>query len=113
MRSFFVLSAIAFCFVANAYAVTQEQFLACQLKGEVFEQVADSREHNMTPETTYQRVGAYANSGIPSLDKAFIKNAINLVFFDPRFENAYGPRFQKQMTELCLSDGKPRFQPLK
>lgn len=105
---FCVLSSVAFA------QSEQDQSLACRIKGEIFESAASSRDSGRPPELALNMVSAYLSGPpLPGVTKEFMKNAINSVYFHPDFANAGGPRLSGQITELCMTGGKPRYQPLK
>ena len=89
---------------------------SCQQKGIVFMMAAEDRDAGRSPQEAYKIIsGAYLHEGAPyvGINKDGIKQAINLVYFDPGFTNARGPRFSDQVRDYCMRDGKPQFQPLK
>lgn len=85
----------------------------CRMKGEIFALNASSRDQGMPPENAYAISAQYINPHWPELTKDFVKNSVNLVYFDPRFANAGGAPLSRQIAELCITDGKPRYSPLK
>lgn len=91
--------------------------LSCRVKGEVFKNAAELRDQGGSPEWAYPIVaGGWLNkqvAPIPGIDKEFVKQAINMVYFDPAFINAGGQRLASQVEGYCLRDGKPQFKPLK
>lgn len=111
---FFIATLLCF-FSAVAFAQSeQDQYLACRIKGEIFESAASSRDSGRPPELALNMVAGYLNGPpLPGVTKEFMKKAVNSVYFDSAFENAGGPRLSGQITELCLTGGKPRYQPLK
>lgn len=115
MRTIFIVILFFIYSTANAGSDNspEEKQSTCRMKGEIFQMAAYSRDHGMSPETALGMASSYLNSGRPELNKEFIKNAINLVYFDEEFINAGGIALKNQVAEYCINDGKPKYQPLK
>jgi hypothetical protein len=97
----------------TAEAAKPDDGVACNIKGEIYQSAASSRDQGMPPETAYGIASGYLKSGYTSINKQFLKDAINQVYFDQRFANARGAIFRRQMTDFCLNNGKPKYQPLR
>lgn len=110
MKKLLALTSMLAC--AMAAAGTLPKNIVCQLRGEVFSSAAQIRDQGGDPKTAYGVAGQYIKP-VNDIDSAYVKKAVNLVFFDPAFANAGGPRLAQQIADLCLNDGKPKFQPLK
>lgn len=109
-----IIAVLSCALSISAFAQSdQEKSLTCRLKGEIFKSAAFSRDHGMSPETAYGMASGYLSSGMPDINKPFLKNTINVVYFDPSFSDAGGQALSAQVTEICLTGGKPRYQPLK
>jgi hypothetical protein len=85
----------------------------CRLKGQIFETSANMRNQGVSPETVQDMQAGYLKSWTHGITKEFIKNTINLVYFDPAFINAGGPRLANQIRNICMTGSQSQFQPLK
>jgi len=94
----------------------------CLLKAYAYEIAAAGRDSGYTPKQALglvvnakdeqdwkMKIGDFEHDGVPL---AWIKEAINQVYFDSRFINARGYRFYMQMLNLCAF-GPKRYEPLK
>jgi hypothetical protein len=86
--------------------------VTCKIEGEIFETIATARNRGVAPDVAYKNVSGYLRSGYQGIDEAFLKNAVNTVYFDPEFTDAGGPLFRRRMAERCLNNAKRKFQPL-
>lgn len=71
----------------------------CTSEGGVFYQAAVYRDSNMSPQ---QSLHLMERANYPGIDESFLKQAINLVYFDPAYVNARGPWFMQQMYRECM-----------
>jgi hypothetical protein len=119
MKKLLFFACVFLCASGFASADTgqnQDQQMLCRIKGIVFMMAAENRNVGRSPEEAYQIIGGgYFHKGAPDtgLTKDFVKQAINLVYFDPGFTNAGGMPLAQQIEGYCLRDGKPQFEPLK
>ena len=94
----------------------------CGIKANTYLFAADGRDNGFTPKQALghmvqakdeqdwkMKIDDFEHSGVPL---AWMKEAINQVYFDPRFINARGNGFFMQMLNLCLF-GSKRYEPLK
>jgi TPR repeat protein len=94
----------------------------CGIKANTYLLAADGRDNGFTPKQALghmvqakdeqdwkMKIDDFEHSGVPL---AWMKEAINQVYFDPRFINARGNGFFMQMLNLCLF-GSKRYEPLK
>jgi hypothetical protein len=86
-----------------------EIFTQCQLKGVAFKQAAEYRDSGRSPQTTLQLLKNLEPSG---LSESFLKNTINLVYFDSQFADAGGQRLADQVAYLCTHPNPPSYMPL-
>lgn len=96
---------------AQSYRYARKDAI-CGMKGLVFSAAADARDDGASPKSAFGRANQWSRFNSPGVDAAFTKKAVNLVYFDPAFANAGGQRLEFQIKELCLTDGKPKYQPL-
>ena len=97
----------------SKHPAQKNKLLDCAIRGEIFSRAAMLRDEGVTPQETLHFTEGYAKSKELQISIAYIKNAINLVYFDPRFTNAGGPNLANQIREDCMRNGKPEFEPLK
>lgn len=83
---------------------------ACLFKGDLFSWIAVIRNSGRSPQEAYNSSTRYLKEDI---DESFLKNAINLVYFDPGFSYAGGDALKRQIMDLCMRDWKPKYQPLR
>lgn len=93
------------------YRVAQVQS-ACLMQGVIFKTAASARSQGMPPKMAYQLSAVYVQDHLPGITPSFVKNAVNHVYFDPRFASAGGQTLADQMQAICMNDGKPIWQPL-
>jgi adenine-specific DNA methylase len=96
-------------------ALTQELQARCTREGILFQNIAGYRDSNVEPQRTYDTLIGFARQSYVPDPEAFLKKAINAVYFDERFTGAGGQALADQITYMCLDPhGKysPHFQPL-
>ncbi len=81
----------------------------CMLKGAIFKQAAHMRDTGASPQFTLSSLSSFQSDGF---SLRFLKETINLVFFDPAFINAGGDALQQQVADACLHPNG-RYRPLK
>ncbi len=85
----------------------------CMRLGAIFQAIASGRESHIPPKTEFSIIKKGMNPQGVHITDAQIKNAINLVYFDPAFAYAGGVALAKQVVDSCMNDFKPEFEPLK
>ncbi|MDB5777617.1 MAG: hypothetical protein JWP38_3750 [Herbaspirillum sp.] len=93
--------------VFSGSASAQRDMHACALRSSMYESVATWRNSDVAPESALRFSVSYKE--IPVEDR---KRIINIVYFDPAFENAGGEALRNQMLDLCLN-GPKDWKPLK
>lgn len=78
---------------------SQEGQRECLIKGSVFQQAAGYRDINISPQDAFKILKGERLSGI---DEAFLKKAINHVYFDPNFTYAGGQALMTQVADMCM-----------
>lgn len=110
MKRIFFLLMVLMSFSASA---APDDGITCKMEGEIFETIARDRDQGAPPDVAYKNTSGYLRSGYQGIDEAFLKNAINTVYFDPEFSDAGGPLFRRRMTDRCIANARQKFQPLK
>lgn len=110
MNRFFLMLMVLVSLTVSAAPVDS---ITCKMEGEIFENIARTRDRGAPPDVAYKNTSGYLRSGYQGIDDEFLKNAINTVYFDPEFADAGGPLFRRRMTDRCLDNAKQKFQPLK
>ena len=96
-------------------ALTQELQAKCMREGMLFQNIAGYRDSNVEPQRAYDSFIGFARQSYIPDPEAFLKKAINAVYFDEHFADARGQALADQITYMCLDPhGKysPHFQPL-
>jgi hypothetical protein len=92
--------ALAMPITAHAEITPEQQRLhECGMKGLAFQMAATFRDSGFSPQYSadYLRRAKYDGA-----DDAFIKKAVNLVYFDDRFADARGAVLAQQITQACF-----------
>jgi hypothetical protein len=95
-----IAAALAMPIAAHAEASADQQRLhECGMKGLAFQMAATFRDSGFSPQYSadYLRRAKYDGT-----DDAFIKKAVNLVYFDDHFTDARGPVLAQQITQACF-----------
>lgn len=106
-----ILLCAAFLASISAHAQeerSQDRQLKCYREGSIFQQAASQRDINLSPQQTFSIL---KNEKLPGIDEAFIKKAINLVYFNQGFANAGGQALMMQVAQQCM-DPNSGFRPL-
>ncbi|MBV6273063.1 hypothetical protein KVP09_09060 [Alcaligenaceae bacterium CGII-47] len=99
-------------FVTFSVSAAPIDTVTCRMEGEIFENIARARDRGMAPDAAYKNVSGYLRSGYEGINEAFLKGAVNMIYFDPEFAQAGGPLFRRRMTERCIENARQKFQPL-
>jgi hypothetical protein len=102
--------AVALVLPITAHAeVTAEQQREhqCGIEGLVFQMAATWRDSNFTPQYAYD----YLRKAKYGVDDAFIKRAVNLVYFDDKFAGVPGSVMNQTITQSCINPPK-QWQPV-
>lgn len=118
------LAIVIVLFATSAVSLADEQSRqhTCFLKANVYRMAAIGRDNGYSPKLALglavnakdeqewkTKTEELAKDGVSI---AWMKEAVNQVYFDPHFVNARGQQFFTQMLELCVSP-KKQFEPLK
>lgn len=90
-----------------------QKIRGCSDRGGVFYQALAMRDLGRSPQEAFEQIKSMEIKGKYPITIDYIKNAINLVYFDQGFINAGPDAVSMQVRDLCMRDGKPKFQPLK
>jgi len=96
-------------FAASATTPGEQKTHDCMFRSLVINNALQWRDNGLTPQDTFART---KNAFGADVDEAFMKKAINLVYFDQRFAIPASDELQSQLFMECLHP-TPAFQPLK
>jgi hypothetical protein len=82
----------------------QQKIHGCRMKGLTFQMAATYRDGGYSPQYSFDAIHREKYDGI---DDAFIKNAVNLVYFDDRYAGIPGAVMSDAITNDCINLPKP------
>jgi hypothetical protein len=85
----------------NSPAVQEQQRETnlCLREGAIYQSAASLRDGGVPPQQALHTLSSMEQQGI---SEAFVKHAINQVYFDPGFANAGGQALGHQVANLCM-----------
>lgn len=103
MKKFFALALSLV--VASAGAQTYSKNSICMAYADLFSQAASYRDIGHPPTAALENSRyLFLNVPNPPISEQQIKNAINLVYFDPAFSTARGRPLRMVIWETCQND---------
>lgn len=100
MLRYLIAIALAMPIAARAEVPADQQRLReCGMKGLVFQMAATFRDSGFSPQYSFDYLHRAKYDGV---DDAFIKKAVNLVYFDEHFADARGPVLAQQIIQACF-----------
>ena len=84
--------------------------LTCNIMGTMYDVIAQVKHGGMPPEEAFRIAKSVAKS---TLTEQQVKEAVNMVYFDPGFAYAGGQALVNQIYASCMNDFKPLYKPLK
>lgn len=101
-------------YLMNGGSNNVPNWIRCAEEGNVYVNAAHYRDSGWSPENAYPYTLPYLPMDADA--PAFVKHAINQVYFDPHFANARGDWFGEQMQVRCLDPqgrySRPAYKPL-
>lgn len=98
---------------AIAQGDDRQKAIECNTKSMIFFTAAQGRDGRYSPEQAFKQSIYFMDPAAPSVTKEWVKNAVNLVYFDAGFSNIGASNLKMQIYQLCMNDWKPQYQPLK
>lgn len=86
----------------------QRRLTACSKIATVYQASAQYRDAGFSPQQSYQYLLFWTTNGVPTQD---LKDVINDVYFDQRFDGAGGVALHNQMFGLCMETADPQYKP--
>lgn len=109
MKCLVIIAAILVPIFAHAATSGEQKSHDCMFKSLVINNAMQWRDNGLTPQDTFERT---KNAFSAEVNEAFMKKAINLVYFDQRFAFPASDELQSQLYMECMNPSQP-YQPLK
>jgi hypothetical protein len=106
MLRYVIAIALALPIAAQAEVTADQQRMhECGMEGLVFQMAATFRDSGWSAQYSYDYLRKARYDGV---DDAFIKKAVNLVFFDEHFAYARGAMLAQQVIQACYQPSQSR-----